>query len=327
MANTGNQKQKLLALMSILQAETDREHGLSMPQIVERLEVQGFTAERKTLYRDIDALRKAGFDIQKLPRRPVEYALIRSELGFDDVMMLIDVVQSSPFLTERKSNQLVKSLKSLLSERERKQLARRVHVRGRIRNQSESIFHNVDVAQEALQRKRKVEFLYFSYDTSLKRKPRHDGKRYVVTPVKVVYSNGNYYLAAYDDDEGLIKTYRIDRMELMQLSDIVATRCAEIANYDLNDEFSYQSFGMFHGEPKCVTLRVDAPLMDVIVDRFGKGVEIVKSTPDFADVRVNIQKSPQFFGWIAGLNGGIVIRAPRALATEYRIWLQGLASE
>jgi predicted DNA-binding transcriptional regulator YafY len=252
---------------------------------------------------------------------------MRSELGFDDVMMLIDVVQSSPFLTERKSNQLVKSLKGLVSERERKQLARRVHVRGRIRNQSESIFHNVDVAQEALKRKRKVEFLYFSYDTELKRKPRHDGKRYVVTPVKVVYSNGNYYLAAYDDEEGLIKTYRIDRMELMQLSDCVATRCAEIANFDLNDEFSYQSFGMFHGEPKCVTLRVDAPLMDVIVDRFGKGVEIAKSTPAYADVRVNIQKSPQFFGWVAGLNGGVVIRAPRSLATEYRTWLQSLAAE
>ena len=102
MANTGNQKQKLLCIMRMLQEETDASQGLSMPQIIERLEVQGIKAERKALYRDLEALRGAGFEIRKLPTRPVQYALIRSELGIDDVMMLVDVVQSSPFLTERK---------------------------------------------------------------------------------------------------------------------------------------------------------------------------------------------------------------------------------
>ena len=324
MANSGNLKQKLLSLIAILQAETDREHGLTMPQIIDRLAERGIDAERKAVYRDIDALREAGFDIQKLRTRPVQYALVRNELGFDDVMMLIDIVQSSPFLTNGKSNELVKSLKSLVSNRERAMLARRVHVQGRIRNQNESIFHNVDVLQEALQRHRKVEFLYFSYNTSLKREARHDGKRYVVTPVKVIYSDSNYYLAAYDDEDEQVKTYRIDRMELVQLSDEKATRCAEIADYDFGTAFAYQRFGMFHGDPTCVTLHVKAPLMDAIVDRFGRDVEIVRSSANYADVRVNVQKSPQFFGWLAGLNGEVTIRAPRKVAAEYNDWLEGL---
>lgn len=323
MANSGNQKQKLLSLMRILQAETDASQGLTMPQIIERLEAEGYPAERKALYRDIDALREAGFDIQKLPKRPVEYALVRSELGIDDVMMLVDVVQSSPFLTERKSNQLVKSLKHLVSAREQKKLAKRVHVQGRIRNQNESVFHSVDMVHEALQRRRKLEFLYYSYDTNLVHKPRHDGKMYVVTPVKVVYSDSNYYLAAYDDADERIKTYRIDRMQITQISEQPATRCPEIANYDFS-EFAYQSFGMFHGEGKCVTLRVDAALMDTAVDRFGRNVEVVRSTSKSADIRVNVQVSPQFFGWIAGLNGGVRIQTPRKLAAEYQDWLRSL---
>ena len=326
MPANNKQKLKLLYLTKILQEETDSERGLSMPQILERLEAEGVTAERKSVYRDIQALRDVGFDIQMLPTRPVQYVLVRSELGFDDVMMLIDTVQSSRFITERKSNQLVKSLKGLVSNRERKMLDKRVHVRDRVKSQSESTFRSVDLIHEALQRKRQIEFLYFSYGVDLKRNARRGGKRYILTPVKVVFSEGNYYLAAYDDEAGKIKTYRIDRMELLQISDLPATRNADIANYEFED-FSYRSFGMFHGDPVCVTLRVSAELMDVIVDRFGRNVDVVRASAKGADVRVNVLSSPQFFGWIAGMNGGITIKAPKKLAGEYNDWLKGLITD
>ena len=324
--NGQSQKLKLVYLMQMLEEETDLERGLTMPQIIEKLEARGVPAERKSIYRDIAVLRETGVDIRMLPTRPVEYALVRNELGIDDVMMLVDIVQSSRFITERKSNKLVKSLKGLVSERERKLLDKRVHVRGRIKNQSDSIFHSVDVIHEALQRKRKVQFLYFSYGTDLKRSARHDGKRYELTPVQVVYSDANYYLAAYDDDEATIKTFRIDRMELLQMSDAAATRCATIANYEFED-FAYQSFGMFKGEPVSATLHVSAPLMDTIVDRFGTDLDIVRSTANYADVRVNVQKSPQFFGWVAGLNGDVTIKAPKKLDAEYKEWLKSLIAE
>ena len=323
MAPTNKQKLKLLYLLRMLEKETDPTLGLSMPQILERLQEEGITAERKSIYRDLDALREAGFDIQTLPTRPVQYALVRTDLRIDDVMMLIDIVQSSRFITERKSNQLVKSLKGLVSNRESKLLDKRVHVQGRIKNISESVFHSVDVIHKALQRKRKIEFLYFSYGTDLKRSARHDGKRYKLTPAKVVFAERNYYLAAFDDAERKIKTFRIDRMELLQISDEPATRCAEIANYEFED-FAYQSFGMFHGEAACVALRVKAGMMDAIVDRFGCHVEIAESTPDYADIRANVRVSPQFFGWIAGLDGGVTIKSPQRVVRAYKDWLASL---
>ena len=323
MSANNKHKLKFLALMQILQEETDPEQGLSMPQIIEKLAEQGIPAERKAIYRDIAALRETGVNIQTLPKRPVEYVLVRSELGIDDVMMLVDIVQSSRFITNRKSNQLVKSLKGLVSERERKLLSKRVHVQGRVKSQSGSIFHSVDKIHEALQQKRKIEFLYFSYGTNLKRNARHAGKRYELTPVKVIYADGNYYLAAYDDADAMVKTYRVDRMELLQVSDAVATRCDEIANYEYED-YAFQSFGMFHGEAQCVTLHVEAPLMDVIVDRFGRDVEVVASTKEYADIRATVRVSPQFFGWIAGLNGGVTIKSPTSVACEYKAWLKSL---
>lgn len=323
MANMGNQKLKLLTLLRLLERETDAEQGLSMPQIIEKLEAEGIPAERKSIYRDLNVLRDTGLKIVKLPKRPVEYALLRTELGLTDVMVLIDAVQSSRFLTERKSNQLVKSLKELTSERERKQLDKRVHVQGRIKNQNESVFHSVDTIHEALQRKRKIEFLYFSYGTDLKRTPRREGKRYILTPVRIAYADGNYYLAAYSDKYEDISIYRVDRMELLQVSTEPATRCELIANYAFED-FEYQSFGMFDGDAEVVTLRVEAKFMDVIVDRFGRDIELVKSTPNYAEVRVKIRKSPQFFGWLAGLNGGVSIKTPKRVNAEYKDWLRSL---
>ena len=219
MANMGNQKLKLLTLLRILEQETDSEQGLSMPQIIERLEEEGISAERKSIYRDLNVLRDTGLKIVKLPKRPVEYALLRTDLGLSDVMMLIDVVQSSKFLTDRKSNQLVKSLKDLTSERERKMLDKRIHVQGRIKNQTESVFRNVDTIHEALQLKRKIEFLYFSYGTDLKRTPRREGKRYTLTPVRIAYAYGNYYLAAYSDKAPLTAAlYVTEDAEIMLTS-------------------------------------------------------------------------------------------------------------
>lgn len=321
-------KSKILCLLDLLERRTDGDRGLTMPQIIGELGAQGISAERKALYRDIAALQEAGFDIRKLPTHPVQYALVRSDLGLDDVMMLVDAVQSSRFLTERKSSQLVRSLKTLVSDRQRKLLEKRVHVRGRVKSQSESVFHSVDTIHEAIQRRRKVEFLYFSYGTDLRRHPRHDGKRYAVSPVRVVFSDGNYYLAAYEagegDADGAVKTYRIDRMELLQVSEAKADRAAAEAAYG-DEDFAYVSFGMFAGRHASVTLRVQASLMDALVDVFGPGIEVLKAAEGWAEVRVPVQVSPQFFGWVAGLDGRVSIKAPKSVREDYRNWLRALA--
>lgn len=326
MPASNKQKMKLLYLMRILERETDPKKGLSMPQIIERLEQEGISAERKSIYRDIQALKEVGFDVQKLPTRPVEYVLVRSELGLDDVMMLVDIVQSSRFVTESKSNKLVKSLKGLVSDRERKLLAKRVHVEGRIKSQTESVFRNVDIIHEALQRRRKVRFLYYSYGTDLKRTPRHEGRNYELTPVKVIFADGNYYLAAFDDADGKIKTYRIDRMELLQVAAGAAARNDQIANYEYED-FAFRSFGMFDGKPESITLRADSSIMNVIVDRFGRQVEVLKSTDSYAEIRVSVLVSPQFFGWIAGLDGAVRIKTPKRVGAQYQEWLESLLAK
>ncbi|WP_418240679.1 helix-turn-helix transcriptional regulator [Ellagibacter isourolithinifaciens] len=323
MASSNRQKLKLLYLIKMLQDETDPERGLSMTEILARLAAQGIDAERKSIYRDIEVLREVGMDIQTYQRCPVEYALVREGLGIDEVMLLVDAVQSSKFLTETKSRQLVKALKGLVSEREAKLLSKRVHVDGRVKSQQDSVFHSVDTIHEAMRQKRKVSFLYFKHGTDMGSKIQHEGKPYVETPVKLVFQDGFYYLAAFNDKHDDFVTYRVDRMRIVQVSDEKATRNERIANYGF-EQFEHQAFGMFDGEKATVTLLVQEPLMGAVADRFGSDAVLGKRTDEEAEVRVTVRVSPQFFGWIAGMDGNITIAGPQVVKDEYKEWLNKL---
>ncbi len=211
------QKLKLLYLMRMLEEETDAEQGLTMAQILERLEAQGITAERKGIYRDIEALREFGLDVRTYQRAPVEYALERRDFAFHELLLLVDAVQSSRFLTQRKSDALVAGVKRLATKRQRKLLDKRVHVEGRIKMQNESVFYSVDRIQEALAGKRKISFTYFKYDAEKRKKLQHDGRRYVETPVQLVYSEGYYYLVAFNEKHDGFANYRVDRMDRIEV--------------------------------------------------------------------------------------------------------------
>ena len=324
MAANGNQKLKLLYLHKILSEETDSEHGLTMAEILTRLEELGVPAERKGIYRDIKVLRDFGYDVQTLQRSPVEYRIDRTGMSLGELTLLIDAVQSCRFLTQRTSAHLANQVRELASPAEREVLAKRVHVDGRVKRQNESVFFNVDTIHEAIRLRRKVSFLYYKYDAEMEPVIQHEGKPYVHTPVQVVFADGFYYLITWNDNYGQFLRFRIDRMRIVQVSDEKATRNEKIANY-VYEEKEYQSFGMFDGEPVKAHLRVLPDAMDIVVDRFGAEIHPSACEDGCAELGVAVRKSPQFFGWVAGMDGHVTIAGPPALVDEYRAWLRGLA--
>ena len=324
MAGSSKQKLKLLYIYRMLEQETDAKHGLSMADILQRLADEGIYAERKGIYRDLDVLRSFGLTINTIQRMPVEYTLERTGLSLPEIMLLVDAVQSSKFLTQRTSDKLVNRIRELANVREREQLVKAVHVDGRIKSQNESVFHNVDTIHEAIRSKRKIQFMYFKYDGAMNRTAQHGGKPYVLTPVQLVFSDGFYYLVTWSDKHEGFANYRVDRMRLLQVVDEPATRNERIANYGYED-FAYQSFGMFDGPIAKAKLHVRADAMDIVVDRFGRDVPVFTHEDGSADVSVTVRKSAQFFGWLAGMDGAIDLAGPKALVNEYHAWLKKLA--
>ena len=337
MATNSKQKLKLLYVYRMLMEETDDKHGLSMTQILSKLAQEGIQAERKSIYNDLEALRKFGLEITTIPHCPVEYTVVKDKPTLSEVALLMDAVQGSKFLTESKSNHLAKMVKNMASVPQRAQLKKRVHVEGRIKSQNDSVFHNVDTIHEAMRLKRKVQFMYFKYGPDLERHPTRKDN-YLHTPVKIVYTDGFYYLVTWSDNNEDFVTFRIDRMHLVQVSEEAATRNKRIANYAF-EGFEHKAFGMFDGNPENVTLHCTGGGIDVVVDAFGReklkplnvekaGVDAEgKSVSGACDVHVPVVVSPQFYGWLAGLSGIVELTAPKSAVSAYKQWLRGLLGE
>lgn len=316
-----NQKLKLLYLAKIFQEETDDKAGLTMPQIIEHLREYGISAERKALYRDIKALQEFGMDIRRYNRSPMQYALANREFSQSELLLLVDAVQSSRFLDKAKSRELIDSIRTLASKRQREALSKRMHVEGRIKMQNESVFYNVDIVQEAIQVLRKVSFHYFKYNVEKEKERQHGGDRYLETPVQLIYSDGYYYLVAYNDKHDGFTNYRVDRMTEVMVSDEPATRNERIALFD-PEAYTAQAFSMFNGEPKTISLIVDGSVMSSIVDRFGSDVESFPLDESHARVYARVKVSDVFYGWLAQFGTKVRVEKPQSVAQGYADYLQ-----
>lgn len=319
-------KERVLALLKILFEQTDDEHGLTMEELLSALEDVGVSAERKAVYRDFDALRKAGIDVARQRCKPARYCLAKRPFSRAELLLLVDAVQGSKFITTRQSASLVRAIKSLGSKHQAKGLERRVFVGGRVKSQNDSVFHNVDTIQDAITAKRKLRFTYASYDCSVRLRLKRGGQTYTQTPVQLIYSGGFYYLVCYSDKHNDFANYRVDRMRSLCISDERASRNALIATFDA-DDYDRRSISMFAGEPTQAVLRVKESAMNAIVDRFGKDVQVDDNGDGTACVSVPAMETSVFFGWVAQFEGRVVIDQPSSLRKKYADYLRDLLQD
>jgi len=210
MPKSENQKQKLLYIAKYLMEQTDENHAVSTPQLIEYLSTQGIKAERKSIYSDIETLNDFGMDIIRSEEHRGGYMLASRQFELAEVKLLIDLVQSSKFITEKKSRELIGKLETLVSKYDAKAMQRQVQVIGRSKTMNETIYYNVDMVHTAISQNVKIRFHYFEWDVNKKTKLRKEGSFYEVSPWKLTWDDENYYLIAFDETAGVIKHYRVD---------------------------------------------------------------------------------------------------------------------
>ena len=321
MARQANQKLKLLYLLEILRRETDEEHPLTLRQIQDLLEQKGVTAERKSLYDDMEQLRLLGEDILSVRDTTVRYYIGERTLDMTQLRLLVDAVQSSKFITRKKSEELIRRLESLTSRHMAGQLQRQVLVSGRIKNMNESIYYNVDSLHNAMFANRQVQFQYFDWGVDKQQHLRHGGALYTLSPWALTWDNENYYLVAYDSTRGTIRHYRVDRMLHIKQTDTLREGEEAFRNLDMA-VYNRQAFGMFGGAEQSVTLRCANWMAGVILDQFGTDTPLIPADDATFTARVSVVVSPPFFAWLSGFGGDIRLIKPTAVAEEYTAYLQ-----
>lgn len=306
-----NQRLRLLYLKDIFENKSDEHHGLSIVDLQMELEKLDICVERKTLYSDIDALRGYGLDIikEKQGKRVVYYVGNRF-FELPELKLLVDAVQASKFITEKKSKKLIKKLESLSSEYGGKKLNRQVYVSGRVKSENESIYYAVNSIHDAINENRKITFQYYEWYGNKEKRLRRDGEVYKVSPWLLVWDNQNYYLIGYDDRSEEIRHYRVDKMINVNMSDESRDGKEMFKDFDIA-RFSKSTFGMFNGQWQTVKLCVDNDLTGVIYDRFGADVKSRKKDSDHTMFEVEVNVSEQFIGWIIALGSGVKITEPQ----------------
>ena len=264
------QRLKILYLYKIMLEQTDENHHITMSEIISQLELYGISAGRKALYEDIEALRTFGLDIKQLKGNTSGYLVASREFELPELKLLADAVTSSRFLTEKKSNELLRKIEGLASKYEAKQIQRQGFVANRVKAMNERIYINVDTIQRAISEGKKISFKYFDYDLKKKKKYR-DGLR-VCSPYALSWDDERYYLISYYEKYQKITNFRIDRMESVEILEEVS----EPKPKDFNvAEYIKSSFSMFSGEAEEVKLRFDNSLINTVIDRFGNDITLI----------------------------------------------------
>lgn len=326
MPKSEKQKLKLLYIMQLLMEKTDENHMVTTQDIIKYLAANDITAERKSIYTDIDLLIEYGMDIIKIKGRNNGYYLAGRQFELAELKLLVDAVQSSKFITSKKSRELIGKLESLCSKNEARQLHRQVVVTNRNKAVNENIYYNVDMIYNAIAENVKVCFQYFEWSVNKEMQLRRGGKFYEVSPWLLTWDDENYYLIAFDSESEIIKHYRVDKMLKIKLS--VENREGKEAfeNFDIAS-YSRKTFGMFAGEEETVTLCCKKELTGVIIDRFGKDVAMRPKDEEYIQVRVNVAVSRQFFGWLTGLGQAVKIEAPEQIVQAYRKHLKDIIKQ
>lgn len=316
-----NAKLRPFYIAKILYEKTDEDHMLTTAQIEDALrEEYGIDTFRKTIKADIEILQKVGFDIEIIKSSQNKYHLLTRMFSVPELKLLMDAVESSKFISKKKSEDLTEKLGSLAGHHQAASLKRNIDVEGRIKPDNEQIYYIVDAINDAINQGKKISFQYFTYNELKEKQLKNDGKPYLFSPYKLVWNGDYYYMVGYSDKHQKIGMFRVDR--IVKAPDILKEDSVQIPkDFDIN-YYLNTMLRMYDGDRKKVKLICDNDVIDSVIDRFGEDIEIRKNTKATSLVTLDVVVSHVFFGWVFGFGGKVAIKGPQKIKELYFAMIQ-----
>lgn len=318
MAQDNYRKIKLLKLMELLRMDTDEQHPMTTNQICARLDEMGIICDRRTLSKDIALLNEQGYEVMDTSvGHEKAYFVEDRSFSIPELKILMDAVQAASFVTEKKTAELLEKIAALGGSHRGEILKGNIVNFKTTKHSNEQIFYNVDALEQAIDQQKKVLFRYFDLNEHREKVYRRDGHRYVVEPIALVFNEDNYYMLCYSSRHQKISTYRVDRMEAVQvledsITDTAVTLKGEIGPY------TEQVFKMYAGEAVDIVIEFQDNLIGVVFDKFGEDTKMMRCGDHKCVATVKVQISPVFWGWLFQFAGEMKLLSPEELTREYK---------
>ena len=318
MAQDNCQKIKLLKLLELLRQETDEQHPLTTMDICNRLGAMGISCERRTLSKDVALLNEHGYEVMwRWVGKEKGYYIEDRSFSIPELKILIDAIQASSFITEKKTADLIGKIANLGGSHRAELLQGNMVCFNTRKHSNESIYYNVNSLEDAIQRQKKVLFRYFDLDERGQKVYRRDGHRYVVEPVALVFNEDNYYLVVYSSRHDNTANYRVDRMDHVEvLSDAVSEKAISLRGGVA--EYTEQAFKMYGGTPTDIVIEFENQLIGAVYDKFGEDTQMMRSGENKCIATVKVQISPTFWGWLFQFAGLMKVISPDVVIEEYK---------
>ena len=323
MPKSANQKLKLLYIARMLMQRSDENHLISTAQIIEELNSAGISAERKSIYDDIESLRFFGLDIIQIKGKNGGYYIGERDFELPELKLLVDSVQSSKFITQDKTYDLIRKIENLASVYDGQLLQRQVYIQNRVKSMNESVYYAVDAVSDAITQNRQITYKYFEFNLKKERVYRHDGQLYKVSPFALVWDNENYYMLAWDSSAEKMKHFRVDKMYGVTMTDEKREGTEVFEKTDMSS-YTKSVFGMFGGKEEKVKLRFTNHLAGAVIDRFGKDSMLIKDGENHFTISADIVVSPQFFAWVFGFGTDAEVISPENVRAKMKNQIQSV---
>ena len=318
MVQDNYRKIKLLKLLELLRADSDEQNPMTTSQLCGRLEEIGILCDRRTLSKDLALLNEHGYEIMDTAVGH-EKGYYIEDRGFSvpELKILIDAVQASSFITEKKTRELVGKLAELGGSHRAELLKGNMVCFNTRKHSNEQIFYNVDALEKAIEQQKKVLFRYFTLNEKGEKVYRRDGHRYVVEPVALVFNEDNYYVMTYSSRHESTATYRVDRMEAVTMIDeSIGEKAIELRQEMA--QYTEQVFKMYGGQLEDVVLEFQDALVGVVFDKFGENTPMIRVGEKKCVATVKVRVSPTFWGWLFQFAGEMRVLSPQWVLDGYR---------
>ena len=318
MVQDNYRKIKLLKLLELLRSDSDESNPMTTSDLCGRLEEMGIVCDRRTLSKDISLLNEHGYEIMSTTVGH-EKGYYIDDRGFSvpELKILIDAVQASSFITEKKTRELVEKLAQLGGNHRAELLKGNLVCFNTRKHTNEHIFYNVDALEQAVEQQKKVLFRYFVLNEKGEKIYRRDGHRYVVEPVALVFNEDNYYVITYSDRYDSTVTYRVDRMDGVAVVEEPISEKAVQLRQEMA-QYTEQAFKMYGGQLEDVVLEFEDTLVGVVFDKFGENTPMMRVGEKKCVATVKVRVSPTFWGWLFQFAGEMRVLSPQWVMDGYR---------
>lgn len=319
MTGRRNQRKRILVLLDILMKKTDEDHPLNAKEIINILEAQDISCDRKTIYEDIEALNLCGYDIISTKGSKSGYFLSGREFELPEVALLTDAVLSADFITHKKTNILVKKLKGLLNEYQAEKFASRTFIDTRNKCENEEIYYSIDTIERGIDEKKKITLNYIRHTLKDGRKPETVTKKMKVSPYALIWADDHYYLVCNNEKYDNLMHLRLDRMKGVSITEEAFRHFSQVSEY--KDEFntadySEKVFNMFSGSEEEIVLDCSTEILEQVIDRFGDKIFIRQSEENRFKFSHKACISEGLVTWIMQFGDKMCVEAPECLKNQ-----------